>query len=160
MTDNRINFSLPDADQIKIDEAFKTIFDILNPHIVVLSDSERKTLPKMADGTLPFAEKTASYAVTHPQFKPDYVNAEDLAVDINGFKTSNRMLATANELVRLLEDISILSGSEAYSSSLSYYRNVKSQARDNRPGAKTVFEDLQQRFLSQGRRTPAVEAKP
>jgi hypothetical protein len=155
MTENRINFSLSDADQSAIDAALKTIDDILKPHTVVLSDMDRKTLPKMADGTLPFVEKVASYAVTHPQFKPDYVNAAELAIDVNGFKISNRILTSAAQLLRLLEDISILSGSEAYSSALSYYRNVKVQARDGRPGAKTVFDDLQQRFISQGKRTPA-----
>ncbi|MFA5971552.1 MAG: hypothetical protein WC780_04290 [Lentimicrobiaceae bacterium] len=155
MTDNRINFSIPDADQTRIDEAFTTINDILKPFMVVLSDTDRKTLPKMADATLPFVEKVASYAVTHPQFKPDYVNAEELATDVNGFKTSNRILASASQLVRLLEDISILSGSEAYSSALSYYRNVKVQSRDGRPGAKTVCDDLQQRFEGQGKRAPA-----
>jgi len=155
MSDNRINFSLSDADQRAIDAAVKSINDILVPHMVVLSDTERKTLPKMADATLPFVEKVASYAVTHPQFKPDYVNAEELATDVNGFKTSNRILTSASQLVRLLEDISILSGSEAYSSALSYYRNVKVQARDGRPGAKTVCDDLQQRFENQGKRTIA-----
>jgi hypothetical protein len=151
MPDNRINFSLSDADQGAIDAAFKKINDILEPHIIVLSDLERKTLPKMADATLPFVEKVASYAVTHPQFKPDYVNAEELAMDVNGFKISNRILTSTAQLLRLLEDISILSGSEAYSSALSYYRNVKVQARDGRPGAKTVCDDLQQRFEHQGK---------
>jgi hypothetical protein len=151
MSENRINFSLTDAEQKAVDAAYKTINDVLKPHIVVLSDIERKTLPKMADATLPFVEKVSSYAVTHPQFKPDYVNAEELAIDVNGFKTSNRILTSASQLVRLLEDISILSGSEAYSSALSYYRNVKVQARDGRPGAKTVCDDLQQRFERQSK---------
>lgn len=154
MTDNRLNFTISDADQVIIDEAFTTINNILKPNTVVLSDTERKTLPKMADATLPFVEKVASYSVTHPQFKPDYVDAEELAIDVNGYKASNRILTSASQLVRLLEDISILSGSEAYSSALSYYRNVKVQSRDGRPGAKTVCDDLRQRFENQGKRTP------
>lgn len=155
MTENRINFSLTDAEISTVDAALSAINNVLGPHTIVLSDTERKTLPKMADATLPFVEKVASYAVTHPQFKPDYVNAEELAIDVNGFKISNRIQTSVAQLLRLLEDISILSGSEAYSSALSYYRNVKVQARDGRPGAKTVCDDLQQRFENQGKHTPA-----
>jgi len=151
MTENRIDFSLSEADLTTIEEAFATMNAILGPYTVVLSDTDRRTLPKTSDGTLPFVEKVASYAVTHPQFKPDYVNAEELAIDVNGFKISNRILTSAAQLLRLVEDISILSGSEAYISSLSFYRNVKAQARDGRPGAQTVYEDLQQRFERQSK---------
>jgi hypothetical protein len=157
MTENRIAFTLTDAEQKQIADALQVIFSTLKSHTVVLSDVERKTLPKMADATLPFVEKVLSYTNTHPQFKPDYVNAADLAIDLNGYKLSNRFLASSNDLQRLLEDIAILSGSEAYMAALSYYRNVQVQARDNRPSAKAVYEDLQQRFINQSKKvTPKV----
>lgn len=154
MTENRIAFSLTADEQKQITDAFDVIFGVLKPHEVVLSDTERKTLPKMADATLPFVEKVEGYAVSHPEFKPNYVNAQDLTIDVQGYKLSSRLLTPAYNIVRLLEDISILSGSEAYSSALSYYRSVQMQARDSQRGAKTVFEDLQQRFINQGKRTP------
>ena len=75
MTENRINFTLTDAEQNTVEASFKTISDILRPHAIVLSDNDRKMLPRSADGTLPFLEKSASYVVTHSQFKPDYVDA-------------------------------------------------------------------------------------
>jgi hypothetical protein len=154
MTENRINFTLTDAEQSTVETAFQTIINVLQAKSVVLSDLDRQTLPRSADGTLPFIEKVASYSLTHPQFKPDYVDANELNADVNGYKLSSRLLASANEVSRMIEDIAILSGSEAYSSSLSYYRNVKMQARDNRPGAKTVADDLAQRFAKPGKSKP------
>ena len=155
MTENRINFTLTDAELNTVKAAIQTVIDTLKPHSVVLSDLDRQTLPRSADGTLPFIEKTASYAVSHPQFKPDYVSADELTADVNGYKLSSQLLASAAEVYRIIEDIAILSGSEAYSSSLSYYRNVKMHARDNRPGAKTVADDLAQRFAKPGKSTLA-----
>ena len=154
MTENRINFTLTDAEQSTVETAFQTIINVLQAKSVVLSDLDRQTLPRSADGTLPFIEKVASYSLTHPQFKPDYVDANELNADVNGYKLSSRLLASANEVSRMIEDIAILSGSEAYSSSLSYYRNVKMQARDNRPGDKTVADDLAQRFAKPGKSKP------
>lgn len=156
----QINFSLSAEDQLKINEAFKTIIEVLKPHTVVLTDHDRQTLPKMADKTLPFAEKVASYAVSNPEFKPDYVNAEELKININGFKESSKLLTPAYQVVRVLEDISILSGSEAYSSSLSYYRNVKSHTIDKRPGAQTIYDDLKQRFINQGNKGDGPDDNP
>ncbi|MEI6061784.1 MAG: hypothetical protein WCR72_13850 [Bacteroidota bacterium] len=157
MMDNRINFTLSDAEQATITQSIQSVLDILQPFTVVLSDNDRKTLPKMADGNLPFVEKAASYAVTHPQFKPGYIDAGDMATDIQGYKVSSRILASVYGLVRLLEDISILSGSEAYMAALIYYRSVKLQARDGLQGALTVTRDLQQRFEGQGKQTPAAK---
>ena len=154
MTENRINFVLTVDEENTIKTSLQTIFNTLKPHAVVLSDDERKTLIRSADRTLPFIEKSASYVVTHAQFKPDYVDADELAADVNGYKLSSRLLTPAAEIFRMLEDIAMLSGSEAYSSALSYYRNVKMQARDNRPGAKIVADDLAQRFTKPGKSTP------
>lgn len=154
MTENRINFMLTEDEQKIIEDSFATIKGVLKPHVVVLSETDRKTLPRVADGTLPFIEKVTSYAVTYPQFKPVYMSSEELAIDVNGFKLSNKLLLISSEVHRQLEDISILSGSEAYSSSLSYYRNVKAQALDDQPEAKTVAEELSQRFAGQGKTLP------
>jgi len=155
MDENRVNFVFATGELQLFEEAVQNLLNILEQHKVVLSDIELKTLPRVADGTLPFVEKSASYCVSHPQFKPDYVNANELSADVEGYKLSSRLLTRVAEVYRILEHISILSGSEAYSASLSYYRNVKSQAKDNRPGAKLVYEDLQQRFQGQGRKSAA-----
>ena len=150
MNENHLNFTLSEADQKTFIEAVKTINTLIEPFKVVLTDKDRRTLPKMSDGTVPFAEKAASYAVSHPEFKPDYVDADILALNLQGFKLSRKLLTPLLQLVRKLEDISISSGSETYSSSLSYYRNVQVQALDKREGAKVVYEDMQQRFIHQG----------
>lgn len=155
MDENRVNFVFATGEHQLFEESVQNLLNILAPHDVVLSDVELKTLPRVADGTLPFVEKSSSYTRSHPQFKPDYVNADELAADVEGYKLSNQLLTRVAEVYRMLEHISILSGSEAYSASLSYYRNVKSQAKDNRPGAKVVYEDLQQRFQGQGRKPAA-----
>ncbi|MFZ4548887.1 MAG: hypothetical protein ACOYN4_15670 [Bacteroidales bacterium] len=82
------------------------------------------------------------------------MDAEELNADVNGYKLSSRLLTSASEISLMIEYIALLSGSEAYSSSLSYYRNVKMQARDNCPGAKIVADNLAQRFAGQGKSKP------
>ena len=155
--ENRIAFQLSADEQKKINDALQVIFETLQPHTVVLTDQDRHNIPKMADGTLPFVEKSMNYMTTNPEFKPDFVEINDFNIDLNGYKLGNSLLSSVYRLARLLEDISILSGSEAYMAALAYFNSVKFYAKMNRVGAKVVHEDLQQRFLSpnrKGNKTP------
>jgi hypothetical protein len=151
MAEDNVNFELSEDQQTQLDQAFETVRSILTPFQVVLSDALRKTTPRMADSTLAFVEKSIGFAFSHPQFKPGYVDADAMKRDLIGYNLSNRYLAQAAEISRMLEDIAILSGSEAYLASLSFYRNLKVQVRDNQPGAKVVFDELKARFDRQGK---------
>ncbi len=107
---------------------------------------EKRKLSKMADGRLPFVEKVAVYAKIKPEFKPESLIADDLNSDLIGYNNSKAILAKVNELTQMLDDISFLSGSEAYTASLKYYRFVKVMLADGVQGAQTVFDDLKQNF--------------
>ncbi|MFZ4548888.1 MAG: hypothetical protein ACOYN4_15675 [Bacteroidales bacterium] len=57
MNVNRINFWLTDAELNTVETAFQTPINLLKRHSVVLSENDRRMLPRSADGTLPFIEK-------------------------------------------------------------------------------------------------------
>ena len=58
-----------------------------------------------------------------------------------------------------LEDTLTLSGSEAYIAALIYYNAVKAAAKNSIPGAKTIYEDLSQRFPGSKRVAPVQQAQ-
>jgi hypothetical protein len=150
--ENRIEFKLTPQEQQQLQQHFDGILSILQPKSVVLSDEERRNIPKMADGNLPFVEKAIGFMQTASEFKPNFVDAQDAQIDLNGYKLARQYLISAKDILRILEDISMLSGSEALLASLAYYRNVQFYNKQNQPNANSIYEELATRFVKVGKK--------
>ncbi|WP_154852999.1 hypothetical protein [Cyclobacterium xiamenense] len=145
-TKNTISIEIPEAELATIRETLNTLKTSLGPYLLALTPSERRTVPKMSDGTLPFVEKAMEYAREDGQFLPPYVEITELEKDWNAVKTLMPVLRDLQQLVSNLNDSVTMAGSEAYVGALSYYNSVKYGAKINVADAKTIYEDLRQRF--------------
>lgn len=144
--ENRVHLEIAEADQTAIQDALSVLMNKLNPHLKTLNAKERRTLPKMGDGTEPFVEKTIDYAKSNPQFLPPYVQVDDIEVDFTAVQVLNNYIRPLRQVLDALEDTTMLAGSEAYVAALSYYNSVKLGQRMNMPGAESIYEDLRTRF--------------
>ncbi|MEA5429466.1 hypothetical protein [Arcicella lustrica] len=144
--ENRIAFSLTEAEENQLNLYLNGILEILTPKSVVLSAKDRKNLAKLGDGGLPFAEKAIGYMASDPQFKPDFLLTADAEIDLDAYKETRKYVTNAEQIFRMIDDVSILSGSEAYTAALVYYRSVKFHADAKQPRAKEIYDDLAKRF--------------
>ena len=144
--ENAISIEIPENDVKKAQDALKTLTDILNPYLVALTSEQRKTLPKMGDGTEPFVAKVMDYTDSSPQFTPPYVDKNEMQKDWAAVNDLLPLFRGISQLDSNLNDTVMLAGSEAYVASLSYYNSVKQAAKVNVPDAKVIYEDLRQRF--------------
>lgn len=145
-TKNAISIAIPEAEQQTIKDAAGTLKKTLNPYLVALSNEQRQTIPKMGDGTQPFVRKTLAYAESNPEFAPPYMDLPELKKDMDVVRQLTPVLRTLEQLVSNLNDTLMLAGSESFVTSLSYYHTVKIAAKMNIPGAKSIYEDLRERF--------------
>ena len=156
MNENHLNFTLSEADQKTFIEAVKTINTLIEPFKVVLTDKDRRTLPKMSDGTVPFAEKAASYAVSHPEFKPDYVDAMSKLGEIYG-QNLGRIDAAEDCFLQAievkpndessLENLGIVYGiKKDFNKSLSYFQ----QALKIKPEKYELYMNISQTYRIMG----------
>lgn len=150
--ENRISIEIPAADLAAARAALQQVQTILAPYVIALTPDQRKTIPKMSDGTEPFVAKVVEYADDDPQFLPPFVNKEEFEKDWNAVSGLLPLLRTCTQIADTLNDTAMLAGSEAYISALSYYNSVKQAAKVNVPDAKAIYEDLRKRFEGQGRR--------
>ncbi|MGL1889323.1 MAG: hypothetical protein OCD76_22605 [Reichenbachiella sp.] len=150
-TENVISIDIPEADVQTVKDAFATIKTTLSPYILALTPEQRKTIPKMSDGTEPFVSKVMDYAVSDPQFAPPYMNVPEMQKDFDVVSELMPLLRSVDQLTANLSDTTMMAGSEAYVASLSYYNSVKMAAKMNVPGAKAIHDDLKKRFEGQGR---------
>ncbi|AKP52339.1 hypothetical protein [Cyclobacterium amurskyense] len=149
-TKNSVSIQIPDEDLQIIKDSLERLKTLLAPHLIALSPSERQTLPKVSDGTIPFVEKVMDYAQEDTQFLPPYLNMEEMDKDWKLAKEFMPLLRDIQQINSNLSDTLMMAGSEAYVGALSYYNSVKYGAKVNAVDAKVIYEDLKQRFEKSG----------
>lgn len=154
---NILSFEIPEEDLKAVQEALASIETILEPYLLALTPDQRRSIPKMSDGSAPFVNKALDYASEESQFAPPFMNVDEMRKDVNSANQLNQILRTIRQLESNLNDTVMLAGSESIVAALSYYKSVKMAARMNVPGAKPIYDDLSQRFARTGRgKTPQV----
>jgi hypothetical protein len=145
-TQHQISIIIPADVLQQSSEHLQSAAKLLQPYLYALTGADRQGLAKMGDKTIPFVAKNLDYSKSNPQFTPAYLDVAELEKDLNVATGLTPLLRICAQLTSNLDDTIMLSGSEAYVSSLAYYNTVKQAARMNVPDAKPIFEDLQQRF--------------
>lgn len=152
-TGNVISIQIPPEDLQAAEDALKLAASKLAPYLIALTPEERRTIPKMSDGSEPFVLKVMDYATADSKFAPPYMDVPEMKKDLDAVLQLKPLLNLATALQSNLDDTTMLAGSEAYVAALSYYNSVKMAAKMNVPGAKTIYEDLFKRFQKQGQRS-------
>ncbi|SMD43048.1 hypothetical protein SAMN00777080_1624 [Aquiflexum balticum DSM 16537] len=150
--ENRISIEIPQADLAAAKAALQQVQGILAPYVIALTPEQRKTIPKMSDGTEPFVEKVMDYAVNNVEFLPPFVSQEEMQKDWSAVMGLMPLLRMVDQIKDTLSDTAMMAGSEAYLGALSYYNSVKQGAKVNAPDAKAIYEDLKKRFERRSRK--------
>ena len=100
----------------------------------------------MSDKTVPFVEKNLEYCGSAPQFLPLFMDCEALAADVKVTQQLTSLYRIVKGMSDGLDDTIMVAGSEAYINSLNYYNSVKQAAKNNKPVANSIYEDLSKRF--------------
>jgi hypothetical protein len=150
--ENRISVKIPDVDLKAIKAAIQVLQDKLMPHLVTLSVDERHTLLKMGDKNIAFVSKCKEYIEQNPTLAPQYINVEEMKIDLAAVETLRSLLNPVSQISSALDDSIMLSGSEAMVPALSFYHNIKGAARVNVAGAKNILEELKKQFAKKSRK--------
>jgi hypothetical protein len=155
---NRISFK-PSAEQLAdVQDKTRALQAALQPLLIELGPDDRRLLPKMSTKTVEFVTKTLEHMRANPDLKPGYVDLDEFANDLEAVGQLRSLLAPLQQIVDLLDDSLMLSGSEAYAAALICYQGVKGAARLNMPGAKVVADDLGRQFVGRPARSDQAGA--
>ncbi len=122
------------------------IDELLQPYYVQLSNEDKAQVPKMADETAPFAEKTIEFMNNEPQFNPPYVDVAETEKDFSNHKRIRPLREKLEGLAGKVKDVGIAAGSDTFIQTLAYYNSAKRAAKMGVPGADDVVNELKQRF--------------
>jgi hypothetical protein len=128
--------------QAKLDE----VKALLTPYGVALTPEERHDILKMGAKTLDFVEKSHELAQQNPSLCPPYLNMAEFNDDFADVHGLWALQSTSNQINEMISDTTMAAGSDAYHSSLIFYKSVKIAEQNDVPGAKAVYEELRKRF--------------
>jgi hypothetical protein len=160
MQENRISIKLSAAEVQQIVTAIQSVATILGTRVIALSVDDRKTLPKMNDGTLPFVQKALEYCKTNTKFVPAYIEIGELQIDVDAVSALLQIQHPLNQLAQNIDDTVMLCGSEAYVAALGFYQNVKQATKMKIPGAEPIYNDLSARFTKVSRKKSPGDEDP
>ena len=152
MQENRISITVSPEDLEALQTAVATMQTILAPYLITLNPTDRQTLAKMNDASLPFVQKVMDYATSNPQFVPAYIDLPELKKDVDAVDTLLQIYRPLEQLFTNLDHTVMLCGSEAYVASLTFYNSVKQAAKLNVLGAEPIANDLKTGFEVQGKK--------
>jgi hypothetical protein len=153
-----ISHVVPEGDQPRIQSAIKDLEALFKPHLIDLNPEQRRALPKMGDRTIAFVSRAYQFACQHPEFKPPFVDLEEFAIDLAAVDSLAKLLAPLSQLVDMVDDTMMLSGSEALAAALAYFQAVKTAARQGLPGARQIADELGVQFAGRNGKEPVTPA--
>jgi len=109
--------------------------------LVSLSEEEKGSLVHADHNTIPFVLKALEMAERYPQILPENIELEEIRKDVSLIKSIEKLMVPLKNLIKKLEDSSILASSEAYLPSLSIYNAIARASRDGK-----VLHDAPQRI--------------
>jgi hypothetical protein len=149
---NQISIEIPQAVIDSVTQKLQDCKTELAPYLQGLTSEQRQTLFKMGDKTLATVQKIESYIKSNPEFIPAYMNTSDFSNDVTAVNQLKEINNLASQLATDVNDTSMLAGSEALMSGMLYYGTVKEAYSKGVVTAKTIYEDLQERFSKKKRK--------
>lgn len=146
ITNDQVALDIPQEDLTAIKDALELVKSKLLPHMKKLTAEDRREIPKMGDKTFAFVSKSHGHMLTNPTTVPPYVNVENLKVDLDAVETLKQVFIPLKQVIDMVDDTMLLSGSEAYIGALAYYNYIKGASKAGVPGTQVIYEDLKKRF--------------
>lgn len=126
---NRITLEVNDSQKQRANEKREEYHEIVKDLFIPIEKEEVKSMSKLGDNRVAFADKVAQYAVTNPEFLPPYADVAEYTKDLKAYKDLREMVRPLRQITDNLENSMKVSGSEAYEFARAYYKAVQYHAK-------------------------------
>ncbi len=141
--ENRIDAALSDANRDKVLAGLSEIKALL-PFLKDLTPTERRELPKMGDKSQAFVTAAGTLVGRDTSFLPKKFDTAEFLRDVALLKALLPIRAELVRLTELVDDTTMVVGSDAYVGALVVYQNAK--ANGEGAGLDDLLDELGRRF--------------
>ncbi len=145
--ENLISFTLTEEKSNEVDTAINTLENVLVNALITLRKKERVSLVKMGPGNYPFVKDCYGHMLKSHEHTPSYIDSEEMRIDIEAYEKLGLLYNKIEEIRSAIDDSIMLSGSEALTAALAYYKYITGASQSNVPGTKSIYENLKKRFV-------------
>ena len=157
MPTNRIHASLSDVDRDAVLAAIALIREKL-PFLQDLTPTERRDLPKLGDKSVGFVHHADTLTRHDDSFLPRSFDLPEFQSDAALFEALAPIRAALMQLAELVDDTTILVGSEAYVAALVIYQNARTNGQGE--GFDELLDELSRRFARRTKKPEEPGTKP
>jgi hypothetical protein len=149
---NRVQRSISESDLANINAHLNELERILLPYTVGLTPEERKSLPKINVDNRMFIQDCLNEMKlpSSVNIMPAFFKPADIEVDLTMFDQCESLAARLTSLAGKVDNTRLLSGSEAFTSGLTFKRLADAAEAAGVPGADKTARKLRERFQGQG----------
>lgn len=152
--DNLISISVTPEEVTSINDAISTIEKVMAGKAVNLTTEQRKNYGRVKYDMEVWVNKVSAYMLSHASLSPSFLDKAEYDKDMSAHAILNPVIDRLQVVLQSMLDTNVLLGSDLYTNSMMYYRNVKIAAKSNATGAAAVFNDLKQQFPGPGNKKP------
>lgn len=157
--ENLISIGFTTQEVQTINDALTTIDNTIRNKVINLTPKQRQAYGRVKYEMEVWVQKVYQYMLQYPHLVPSYIDVQEHGKDMADHNIINPWVARITASLQSLEDTNLLLGSDIYTNSVAFYRNVKVAAQNNAPDAGAVYADLKQQFPGPGSK-PAGEGNP
>jgi predicted transcriptional regulator len=149
---NRVQRAISAAEYATVTGLINDLEKFLVPYTVGLTPEERKGLPKINVDNRMFIQDALNEMKlpSSSNIMPAFFKPLDVEVDLTMFDQCEALTSRLSSLARKVDNTRILSGSEAFSSALTFKRLADAAEAAGVPGADQTARKLRERFAGQG----------
>ena len=156
--ENRISIGIPEELKTLVSNKLDEVHSLLSPYLITVTEAQKRSLLKIGDKTDPLINKTYEYATgSGKEYVPVYLDVTEFGKDVVASNQLNNIGKLLDQLSQVIDDTRSLAANDAYAEALAYYGSVKNAAKAGEAKAKTIYDDLSQRFP--GHATTATTTK-
>jgi len=149
---NLASVTLTEEQKTAIRGALDALDSQVKPLLISLSPDQKKEIAKASIRMTPFINRVVGFTDTNGEFVPRYMDVAELKVDVIAVNTLTEFRDRLRQILGLLDDTIMLSGSEAYMAALHYYNAVKQSAKAKVPAAQVIYDELKVYFAKTPRK--------
>ena len=151
-------FTAPEVGEITT--ALDTIINIIQPKAKNLTPAERQMYGKVRYEFEVWIDKCRGYMTANPTLVPSYIDMVEYEKDYTARGAMKPIEQKLQQLFEMFDDTFVLLGHDLYTNSIAFYNSLKGAAKNNVPGATSIFQDLKQQFPGGGKKKEPITPAP
>lgn len=157
--ENRISIALTAAEEKAITEAQNVILSILEGKAISLQPYERQMYGRVKYEKEVFIDNNKTEMDANAQLVPDWIDKRAFDQDYTAHKVLKPLIDRQEKILHLMQDTNLLLGYDLDTAANGFYNYVKMAAKNNVPGARTIYENLKQQYPGKRSRPENKEEK-